>query len=731
MASYGGPSLDADGEGVAGTSGDDSLALRAKPMPPPSGDEELRSRADDGLSRTSFADAIAAQIASVHPERAVVFGLVGPWGSGKTSLLNMIAEALKNDHEGIEVAEFNPWLFSGTDHLVGIFFEELGARLREKGERWKTVGQAMEGFGELLGSLRSVPVAGPWVGPVGSGLKLGGRLLGRKDKQPDSLASRKEKLKEALRQTGKRIVVMVDDLDRLRHQEIRDVVALVRLNADLPNVLFLLAYDRGRVEKALREVEGDGRSYLEKIVQVVHDVPEAREIDLKGALLDAVSEIIEAAPTLGPYDPHRVSEVLQRIVLPLMSTVRDVKRYTNALPVTLRTVGEEVALADVVGLEAMRLFLPEVYSRLSESAVALTTPSDAYPLERNKDRDKELVRSLIEAGADRSGVVDEACELLFPAGLELLHNNHYTEQQDDGAGRERRVASWRFLRFFLDKRLPQGVLPARRVQEVFDAFGEPERLRLLLEKENLEGIHRLMLRLHEYEDVFQPREVMEAVPAISDRHARLMFEAGRTIDLETDFSYGGLMRRMLGVWQDPEQLAYQLKTILPRIDSLSARAELVSIVGHRPNLGEKLVSEEDAGWFEGNMVTALENAPKEALAKEYALARLLAQARQHDEERAERLISRLAEDDGVFLSALLPFYNRSETGLEDGPMQERSPTLRWDDVCSLFGEDTMKRRVDELRRKSQPEDLGEPAAEILYLADLYASGRPPAWERRR
>lgn len=716
---------------AADTGWDDGSAVRTDTMPPPSGDQELRSRADDRLDRTPFAEAIAAQIASVHPEQAVVFGLVGPWGSGKTSLLNMITEALENDHEGIEVSDFNPWLFSGTDHLVGIFFEELGARLREKGERWRVVGQAMEGFGELVGSLRSVPVAGPWAGAAGGGFKLGGRLVGRKSKQPDSLASRKEKLKEALRETGKKIVVMVDDLDRLRQQEIRDVVALVRLNADLPNVLFVLAYDRGRVEKALREVEGDGRSYLEKIVQVVYDVPEAREVDLKGALVDAVTEIIDAVQMLGPYDPHRVSEVLQEIILPLMSTVRDVKRYANALPVTLRAVGDEVALADVLGLEAIRLFLPEVYSRLSESAGALTSPSDAYHLERKKDRDKEAVRSLLEAGGDRSGVVDKACELLFPAGLELLQNNHYTERQDDVAGRERRVASWRFLRSFLDKRLPQGVLPARRVQEVFDAFGEPEKLRILVEEENLEDLEGLMLRLHEYEDAFEAREVMDAIPAISDRHARLMFEAGRSIDFGTDFSYGGLMRRMLDKWQNPEQLAYQLKIILPCIDSLSARLELVSIVGHRPNTGEKLVSEEDAEWFEGYMVTALENASKDSLAKEYALTRLLIRARQHDEERAGPLIARLAEDDAIFLAALLHYYSRSNTGLDDGHMQERSPTVRWDDLRSLFGEDAAMRRVDELRRKFQPPDLGEPAAEALQLAHLYATGRPPTWEKSR
>lgn len=129
------------------------------------------------------------------------------------------------------------------------------------------------------------------------------------------------------------------------------------------------------------------------------------------------------------------------------------------------------------------------------------------------------------------------------------------------------------------------------------------------------------------------------------------------------------------------------------------------------------------------MLTALENASKESLANEYGLTRLLIRARQHDEERGEHLISRLAEDDGIFRAALLGYYTRSSTGVEDGDMQERLPTLRWKDLCSLFGEDTARRRVDEMRSKYDPPDLDAPTAEALELAHLHATGHPPTWPK--
>lgn len=719
------PSEEADDETV-GDSGGGMLS--------PSGDGSVGTRANDRLGRTPFAETVAAQIASVDPGEAVVFGVVGPWGSGKTSLVEMAAESLREDH-GTVVLWFNPWLFSGTQHLVGIFFAELGAQLGDiGGQPWQELGSAMREFGVALATLRSVPVAGRWLEAGAKGVQqAGSRLEGPADEEA-SLLERRRRLEEALGkigEIGKKIVIVVDDLDRLRWQEIRDVVALVRLNADLPNLSFVLAYDRGRVEQALGEAEGDGRAYLEKIVQVAHDVPLARIVDLKSTLVDAVAEVADNASEFGPYDPGRVSEVLDEIVFPLVGSLRGVKRYANALPVTLRTVGDEVALADVLALEAVRLFLPEVYLRLSANAGALTTPADVYVVPDHKDRDEGMVRDFLDAAGDERDLVETVCFLLFPAGDGLVRNKYYDARQDDEAGMQRRVANWRFLRFFLDKRLHQNVVPARKVQEVFKAFGQPEQLRDLLEQEDLEGLDKLMLRLQEYEDAFEPQAVMEAIPVISYRHARLMAEAGRGVDLGSDVTYGGLMSRMLDKWQDPAQLAYQLKVVLPRIDSLSARLELASIVGHRPNTGEKLVSEEDADWLEGYLVTALENASKDSLAQEYDLTHLLIRARQHDEERGERLIARLAEEDGIFLAALLRYCNRSTTGLKDGYMQERQPTLGWEDLCSLFGENTARRRVDELRRKFQPPDLGDPEAEALQLAHLYATGRPPTWEEKR
>ncbi len=81
-------------------------------------------------------------------------------------------------------------------------------------------------------------------------------------------------------------------------------------------------------------------------------------------------------PVTGPYNEHRFQNVFHTLIRPLVRTIRDVRRYANSLPVTLRVVGDEVDLVDVLPLEAIRVLLPDTFAALIESVEALTTPSD-------------------------------------------------------------------------------------------------------------------------------------------------------------------------------------------------------------------------------------------------------------------------------------------------------------------------------------------------------------------
>ena len=699
----------------------------------PRGDRSVRSRAEDTLGRVPFADALARQVAVADPAEEVVFGLVGPYGSGKTSLLNMLAEALEEDHEGVVVLRFTPWVFTGTEHLVGVLFEELGAQLLERpSERLKKVGEALEAYGGVLGVLRVVPGVGYWAGLAEKGAGLLGRFLSRRGpERPPSLLGQRRELEEALSELDEKVVVLLDEIDRLRRQEIRDVVGLVRLNADLPNLVFVLAYERRRVEEALEEAEGDGRAYLAKIVQVVQDVPKAQDVDLSEELLDAINGAIDGTPEAGPLDEHRFWNLFHAVIRPLVGSVRDVRRYANALPVTLDVVGDEVALEDVLALEAIRVLLPEAFSALASSAKALTTPSDQFGAVSGAkntmaDAAREEVEAFVGSGGDKAEVTREARARLFPASL-WMDNNHYGSEWKKTWSKGRLVAHPRVLAFYLEKRLPEGVLPAREVEELFGALGNEERLRGLLDAMAPDTLEHALERLLDYEDDYQPSDAERVVPVLLNQMDRLREGRSGFMDEGADMKLQRVVLRLLRKIDDPAVVSTLVKTVSPRIETLSARMALVEMVGHREHIGHGLVTEQEGFLLEAQLLTAMNHADPQDFAAERDLVRLLYLARQIDLGKGGDLGRRLAESDGVFLAVVRGLRREVHSVTAGDFISRAEEEFGWSTLCDLFGAETARRRVDRLTRAAgsgQPNGgIDEETLAALRLAEDYAVGR--------
>ncbi len=85
---------------------------------------------------------------------------------------------------------------------------------------------------------------------------------------------------------------MLDDIDRLTTSEIRDIFKPVRLTANFPNIIYIVAFDRIRVEKALTEQNIPGRDYLEKILQVSFDLPAVPAHVLSKQVTEAISDAL-------------------------------------------------------------------------------------------------------------------------------------------------------------------------------------------------------------------------------------------------------------------------------------------------------------------------------------------------------------------------------------------------------------------------------------------------------
>jgi predicted KAP-like P-loop ATPase len=301
-----------------------------------SADRPIQSAKEDLFRREKFAQAMAKAIRGWTGQDSLVMALYGPWGVGKTSVKNLIVESLSLDMKP-RVLEFNPWEWAGRDQIQRAFFAQLtvlfgkvdpsakGQKLVERLERYasilegvsindnftrvgeliavfiglvtlKTVSDTFIQLPDWLQNLTSICVVilGILV-CVATFFRWGFKAIVAVYKKPEQLLTeQREELRKSLQKLGAPVLIVIDDIDRLSSIEIAQVFQLVKANADFPNLVFLLLFDREVVEASLIEVtKGNPREYLEKIVQAAFTIPAASRTELDKYTFEAIQSICQ------------------------------------------------------------------------------------------------------------------------------------------------------------------------------------------------------------------------------------------------------------------------------------------------------------------------------------------------------------------------------------------------------------------------------------------------------
>ena len=239
----------------------------------------ILSAEQDELERDPFVRRLASALVDrkTGKSRGVVIGITGPWGSGKSSILNLLRERLKADQPEAVVVSFDPWLISGRNDLISEFINELLATIKSEprsAKKLKNLTNTITKYGEQI-----APAVKLWIPVFGTFYQVGLNFVKTARSRDVSLSSLRKDLFDQLALISVPIVVLIDELDRIEDQEIRTVAQLVRSVADFPGISYVLAYDYDRVVQALGEGVLDsaraerGRAYLEKIVQLQIPLP--------------------------------------------------------------------------------------------------------------------------------------------------------------------------------------------------------------------------------------------------------------------------------------------------------------------------------------------------------------------------------------------------------------------------------------------------------------------------
>jgi hypothetical protein len=316
---------------------------------------------DDRLLRQDFVSRLLGAL--IEPEgraTGIVLGLTGPAGSGKSSILNMVAERAEVNYPATTVVTFNPWLANRRNGLIHAFLAEVTAAL-EAGPKKPRRGQA-----EKSRSLaQSFFKYGKRVAPADDNIWFcdGGAAAAGIDRLRQSLTGgdtcrrMRDELSVALNETGTEVLVLIDEIDRLDDREIMLSTQLVRSVADFERFSYLLAYDIDRVGPALGNGDRErGRAYLEKIVQLAVPLPPVLPRQIRRILETRFRELVEE------FDEHeqRLSQLLGILVPFVLGTVRDAKRTLAGFELLYRLLHFEVDEVDLLGWAAIQAKYPDV-----------------------------------------------------------------------------------------------------------------------------------------------------------------------------------------------------------------------------------------------------------------------------------------------------------------------------------------------------------------------------------
>ena len=275
-------------------------------------DKPISSNNEDKLNRKGFAKLLAHTLVHLDSKDTFTVGLFGKWGCGKTSLVNMTLAEIENiqakneTDEQIIVVHFEPWNFTDTNQLLTQFFVRLANEFQKKGNKNLTkIGKALENYSDAFGLLELIPGVGA---PIASASKWGLSRLGQKMQKgldERDVLKQKEQVIQLLKAQSNRILVILDDIDRLSNEQIRYVFQLITSVARFPNTTYLLVFDKEIVVEALKGVQsGNGQDYLEKVIQMPIQIPNIQRSDLRNALFERLDEIIADFKELGYNQKH-------------------------------------------------------------------------------------------------------------------------------------------------------------------------------------------------------------------------------------------------------------------------------------------------------------------------------------------------------------------------------------------------------------------------------------------
>lgn len=335
-----------------------------------------------------FSDSLVKRINGTDlSEESFAIGVVGEWGAGKTTFLNLLEMQMRSIYR---VVKFNPWNSLSPNQLIDDFFSMLSDAVKDD----ESIVKAIRSY---MGVLNDIDLIPKW-----------GSVLTRyvlKDNQPQNISSVKDAVQKALEHYPRRVAVLIDDLDRLEEEELFEVLRIVRITANFRNIVFIVTYDREHVNRMLKEKNITDLNYLKKIFPLEIALPTNEKFTLPRMLENDLARMLQNESMMQSLKPYIYYRNLygQYFLMKYLNNFRDVKRFASAFALNASHV---MSLHDANSFTLYELFWLELL-RYSDYPLYETLRTNCYKYLKQSSDDKGGIKIQLKNEKKRPEEINE------------------------------------------------------------------------------------------------------------------------------------------------------------------------------------------------------------------------------------------------------------------------------------------------------------------------------------
>lgn len=471
-------------------------------------DSNINVPDEDRLNRSKFAKTLANSVAAYTGDDCLTISLMGKWGSGKTSIIKMFEFYLRQFDRNQLIVYFNPWNFSTRNNLLFQFFNVL-SKIDDKRFTRIVNKENLKNFAIFL--VNSVSFSFPF---EGAGVTFNPKIE-NVSSDDETLNDLKEKIaKDFRRLNNNKVIIVIDDIDRLTNVEIQQIFMLVKSLADFPNVRYLLSFDKKAVLGSLDKLNVySPDTFIEKIIQIPINVPEISQFQLNDLIDEHLFDFYNvnyprSKINISENDIVNIKEFIRHeffnvrsLLIPFFKTPRDLYRYVNILKFYYSTFKHQVNINDFMLIVAIQLFQEDVYNYIKSNKMLFLVNYDENKKRELKDINKQEIDCVVNL-TNNPNHIKKVLLGLFPQLNYYYRNMDYAISYLRKWGYDLRICADKFFDGYFTLTIDDNKISMLEIKDLFK-FKDTESISNFILRQNEENKTKYLfdLMINRIEDI--------------------------------------------------------------------------------------------------------------------------------------------------------------------------------------------------------------------------------------